>query len=316
MKVLVADDDATTRRMLCALAAKWGYQPVEAHDGQSAWAALQTPAPPRMLILDWHMPGLDGLSICREVRLRQSSNLPYTYIIFLTVRQETEDLVVALEAGADDYLAKPFDSRELEARMRAGRRIIELQDELLETKDQIERLSVTDPLTGALNRRGIMATLERAIADAMTDRATLSVLVIDLDDLKHINDTVGHAAGDAALVAATDRMRATIEPSGTLGRLGGDEFLAVLPKSAPDEASRLAQQVLDDVAAVALDFDGHRLALGASGGFATWNRAETSHELLARADAALYLAKAKGRARLALAPTDQSPIIVVKGREQ
>ena len=316
MKVLVADDDATTRRMLCALAAKWGYQPVEAHDGQSAWAALQTPDPPRMLILDWHMPGLDGLSICREVRLRQSSNLPYTYIIFLTVRQETEDLVVALEAGADDYLAKPFDSRELEARMRAGRRIIELQDELLETKDQIERLSVTDPLTGALNRRGIMATLERAIADAMTDRATLSVLVIDLDDLKHINDTVGHAAGDAALVAATDRMRATIEPSGTLGRLGGDEFLAVLPKSAPDEASRLAQQVLDDVAAVALDFDGHRLALGASGGFATWNRAETSHELLARADAALYLAKAKGRARLALAPTDQSPIIVVKGREQ
>ncbi len=316
MKVLIADDDATTRRILRSLVVKWGYEPLEAHDGQSAWAALQAQDPPRILILDWHMPGLDGLSICREVRLRQSSNLPYTYIIFLTARQQTEDLVVALEAGADDFLPKPFDARELEARLRAGRRIIELQDELLAAKDQIERLAVTDPLTGALNRRGIMAVLERALADAMTDGSTLSVLIVDLDDLKHINDTIGHAAGDAALVAATDQMQAAIESSGSLGRLGGDEFLAVFPYRPSDEASHLAQRLLDAVAAVVVEFDGHRLALGASGGFATWNRAETSHQLLARADAALYLAKTTGRAKLALAPTDQSPIIVVKGNEQ
>ncbi len=316
MKVLIADDDPTTRHMLCSLAEKWGYEPTQAGDGYSAWANLRSPKPPRVVILDWQMPGLDGPSLCRELRLRHASSLPYTYVIFLTARQDKRDVVTALDAGADDYLVKPFDSRELEARLRAGRRIIELQDELLEAKDQIERLSLTDPVTETLNRRGIMAELARRLADAMIDATPLCALLIDFDRFKRINDLLGHAAGDAALRAAAKRLQATIHPPGAVGRFGGDEFLVIFPQTPPGEAIIAADAVLETVAQTELNTHEACPALSASGGLATWDRSETLDGLLARADAALYQAKAAGRSRLAVAQQAHNQTPLVKGNRK
>jgi len=314
MKVLIADDDPTTRRMLSRLAEKWGYEPKVAADGYSAWAKLQPPDPPRILILDWQMPRLDGVSLCKELRLRQASSLPYTYVIFLTARQAKRDVVTALDAGADDYLIKPFDSRELEARLRAGRRIIELQDELLEAKDEIERLSLTDPVTGVLNRRGIMSALQRALADAMVDATPLTVMVADLDGFKRINDLLGHAAGDAALRAVATRLEANVRPPASVGRFGGDEFLAVFPRLSPGQALLVAEAALDAVSQIEIVHAGAPTALCASGGLATWDRRETLDGLLARADDALYRAKARGRPPLVVAPGAQNLTAAAKGK--
>jgi two-component system cell cycle response regulator len=212
MKVLIAEDGATSRLLLERELTFWGYEVIEAKDGTEAWEILQSKDAPRLAILDWMMPGLDGVDICELVRERTTEQPPY--IVLLTALGDTQDLVTGLRAGADDFLNKPFNSAELRARLEVGRRFVELYERLAEAQARLEIQTSTDALTGIPNRRAILERLEIESAAAGFSGARLSVGLFDVDWFKRVNDTHGHAAGDAILRQMTDRVTAML----TVGR--------------------------------------------------------------------------------------------------
>src|SRR5437867_3944798 len=216
LKVLRAEDARFARHLLQGALAGWGYEVILAEDGEQAWQALQGSEAPSIALLDWVMPGLDGLEVCR--RVRQAGREPYTYIILLTGRDRQEDVVEGLAAGADDYLRKPFDNLELEARIRTGRRIVELQQELIAAREALREQATTDPLTGVANRRTILDTLGRELERSRRSGTACSMIFVDFDHFKRINDAHGHPAGDAVLRQAAAAMRAILRPYDLLGR--------------------------------------------------------------------------------------------------
>ena len=216
MRVLIADDDPVSRRILQARLTEWGYEVVICPDGRQASAALQAPDAPRLAILDWMMPGRNGIDICRELRnLAQES---YIFIILLTTKDRREDLLTALDAGADEYLTKPYDPAELKARLRSGQRILDLQAELIAARDALRIRATRDALTGLWNRGAIEEILGRELARARRERQPLSLAMADLDHFKQINDTYGHAAGDGVLREVTKRLQRVMRLYDSLGR--------------------------------------------------------------------------------------------------
>ena len=197
MKILIAEDDLTSRLILENMLTKWGYDVVSATNGTDAWGKLQEEDAPRLLILDWMMPGIEGVEICKRIRKNSKSEDQYTYVMLLTAKESKENIVTGMEAGADDYITKPFDMHELRVRVRAGERIVQLQSELLNAKKELEILSCTDPLTGVLNRRAILSKVGAELSRAKRENTSVSILILDLDHFKRINDTFGHLAGDA-----------------------------------------------------------------------------------------------------------------------
>ena len=146
MRILVAEDDPVTRRLLQGLLEKWGHKVVATTNGLAALNILQSEDAPQLAVLDWMMPGIDGLEICRHIRQRAVA--PYIYILLLTGKSEKQDMIAAMDAGADDYIAKPFDSRELRARLRAGERVLNLESELINARETLRKQATHDPLTG------------------------------------------------------------------------------------------------------------------------------------------------------------------------
>jgi PleD family two-component response regulator len=205
MKVLIAEDDAISRRMLEAFRVKWGYEVVVAKEGEEGWGILQGKDAPRLAILDWMMPGKDGIDICRS--LRQRKGRPYTYILLLTARGHKEDIVEGLEAGADDYITKPFDPFELRARLRAGGRILELQEQLFQAREALRNQASRDPLTDLWNHGTILNILRKELTRASRTQSPFAVAMADLDRFKAINDAYGHQAGDAVLRETSRRLR-------------------------------------------------------------------------------------------------------------
>src|ERR1700730_5748514 len=197
MRILAAEDNPVFQSVLRGMLTKWGYEVVLACDGNQALSALQVECPPRLAILDWMMPGLDGVEVCR--RLRAANREPYIYVLLLTARTDSQDLVEGMEAGADDYLTKPFNATELRARLRAGRRIVELQEELMLAREALRQQATHDGLTGLLNRSAILEVLHNELARAQRESQPLSLLMVDLDHFKQVNDEFGHLAGDAVL---------------------------------------------------------------------------------------------------------------------
>src|ERR1700694_2306180 len=197
MKILAAEDNPVFQSMLRSMLTKWGYEVILAADGTQAWSALQEDCPPRLAILDWMMPGLDGVEVCR--RLRAANREPYIYVLLLTARTDSQDLVEGLDAGADDYLTKPFNATELRARLRAGRRIVELQEDLLMAREALRQQATHDGLTGLLNRHAMMEVLQTKLARSQRGSQPLSILMVDLDHFKRVNDEFGHLDGDAVL---------------------------------------------------------------------------------------------------------------------
>lgn len=238
-RVLIAEDEPISRRLLEAYLIKLGYSVVVACDGNEAWEALQAEGAPRLAILDWMMPGLDGVEICRK--LRQESDEPYTYIILLTALQRDEDLVIGMEAGADDYITKPFKANELRVRLRAGMRIVELQNELIGRRDAFKEQASRDPLTGLWNRRETLAILVKQLSRVRREGGCLSVIMVDLDHFKKVNDTYGHLAGDAVLCQTAQRLLSLVRDYDYVGRYGGEEFLLVLPGCDRDRAVAFAR---------------------------------------------------------------------------
>src|SRR5208282_4273324 len=192
-------------------------------------------------VLDWMMPGRDGIDICRS--LRQRKGRAYIYIILLTARGQKEDIVEGLEAGADDYVTKPFDPYELRARLRAGQRIVDLQEQLLQAREALRDQASRDPLTDLWNHGTILAILRKEVARASRTHSPFAVTIADLDRFKAINDTYGHSAGDAVLREVSRRLRAATRSFDSLGRYGGDEFLVVVPGFDPATAVRFAESL-------------------------------------------------------------------------
>jgi len=298
VKVLVADDSLVMRRLLEASISSWGYEPVSAADGDQAWDILSSADPPPIAILDWMMPGLSGLAICRRLRERQAP--PYVYVILLTSRGLREDIVEGLNAGADDYIVKPFDKHELEVRLRAGRRIIELQAELMSAQARLREQAMRDPLTGIWNRASILETLERELDRARRDSTPLGILLLDLDHFKQLNDTRGHQFGDLALRAFSKRVQAAVRSYDSFGRYGGEEFLILTPGCGEHDLIRQAERLRLAVASSPFEIEGHSVAMTISAGATSMEPGvrASSLELIRAADDALYEAKRTGRNRV------------------
>ena len=302
MRVLIAEDDPVTLRELEVLLAQWGYEPITCSNGEAAWQILCRDDPPPMAVIDWIMPGIDGVKLCQQVREQRSE--PYTYIILLTVKDRKEDVIQGLEAGADDYVTKPFNALELRARLNTGRRIVELQRELIAAREELRMQATHDWLTGLWNRKAVLDILERELNRATRKETSVAVIMVDLDKFKPVNDTYGHLAGDSVLREAARRMRSAVRAYDAVGRFGGDEFLIVLSECDESSALRLAERlniVLSEP--FPLPNSDVCLHLGGSFGVATAFGISntTADELIRAADAALYRAKNSKTERIALA---------------
>ncbi len=301
LKVLAAEDNPVIQTVLQTMLTWWGYQPVIARDGLEAWRILQSENAPRLALLDWMMPGIDGVELCR--RLRASAREPYTYILLLTARTDSRDLVEGMEAGADDYLTKPFNAHELRARLRAGSRIIQLQEQLLQAREALREQATHDGLTGLLNHAAILDVLDHQLSRARREMQPLSLLIADLDRFKHINDDYGHLAGDAVLREAACRMRSAVRCYDPIGRYGGEEFLIVLAgcdgESALQQAERLREGIGQQPFAAGDGF----VEVTCSIGVASRDHTDPidAASLMREADQALYFAKRSGRNRVTLA---------------
>jgi two-component system, cell cycle response regulator len=300
VKILLAEDSVFARQLLRDTLAAGGYEVVLAEDGERAWQALQGADAPSLALIDWMMPGLDGLEVCR--RVRAAAREPYVYIIILTGRERPQDVVEGLAAGADDYLKKPFDNQELHARIRTGRRMVELHQQLIAAREALREQATTDALTGIANRRTILETLGRELERARRAGTSCAVVFVDLDHFKRVNDTHGHAAGDAVLRQAASTMRSTLRPYDLLGRYGGEEFVVVLPGCDVAGARAVAERLRAAVAAAPTVTGELTLRVTCSLGVAVGGGATgvDRERLLSAADAALYRAKQAGRDRVAV----------------
>jgi diguanylate cyclase (GGDEF)-like protein len=301
VKVLIAEDDVVSRRLLEATLIRWGYEVVVTRDGNEAWQALQKAEAPPLAILDWMMPGMDGIEVCRKVRER--GHEPYIYLILLTTKGLKENIIEGLDAGADDYLTKPFNPSELQVRLRAGMRIIALQAELIKARETLRIQATHDPLTGLWNRRAILDILSTEVTRGQREHTVVAVVIVDLDHFKRINDTHGHAVGDATLCETANRMRASLRPYDAIGRYGGEEFLIVLPGCTAQTAAKLAERLCTNIGQEALAIAGKQLSVTSSLGVAASDVVPVLDvaSLIRAADNALYRAKARGRNRVELA---------------
>jgi len=298
MRVLIADDDEVFRSLLSSTLTRWGYQTTAVADGRQALALLAADGAPSLAVLDWMMPGLSGPDLCRQLRAHPGPR--YTFLLLLTARTGLEEVVEGLEAGADDYLTKPFSAAELRARLRTAARILDLQDRLLESRRELEELATHDPLTQLWNRRAILERLSREWARALREKKSVAVLLADVDRFKDVNDRSGHLVGDMVLCEVARRMSAALRPYDLLGRFGGEEFLVALATESPEAAGLVAERLRHAVSASPFSADGLEFPLSVSIGLAVASAtAATAVEpLLQAADSALYRAKREGRNRV------------------
>jgi len=291
--LLIVDDDGEIRSLVAEPLTKAGYLVRTASDGPSMFAVLNS-SPVDLVVLDLNLVGEDGLSLCR--RCRGQRNIP---IIMLTARSEPVDRVIGLEVGADDYITKPFDLQELKARVRAGKRILDLQEQIVSTREQLRVQATHDALTGLLNRRAILETLEKELARSAREGTQVSVTMADLDHFKRINDTYGHLAGDAVLREAAQRLQASMRVYDAVGRYGGEEFLVVSPGCGLAEATEQAERLRTRISQEAVRVPDCAIPVTISlGVVAATAEACQPGDLLRLADDALYAAKRSGRDRV------------------
>ena len=286
--VLLADDDTATRRIVARILETSGYEVRQATDGKAALDALRND-PPDFLITDWQMPGMDGLELCRAVR--QEPLERYVYLMIVTSKSETKDMVQAIAAGADNFLAKPIVPGELLARLMSAARILELERRLRE-------MARCDPLTKLLNRRTFFTTFQIHWNASARNGVPLSCVMIDVDLFKKINDTYGHPTGDSVLESLGRVLQGHCRRSDSVCRYGGEEFCAILPGAAGADALRWAERLRETIAETSISAKAGPLRVTVSLGVATRNAAaQTPEELLDRADQALLQAKRLGRNR-------------------
>ncbi len=299
MKILLAEDNRFYRRLLETNLRQWGHEPVSCDDGEQAWQRLKMPTGPKIAVLDWEMPRMDGVEVCRK--LRSSKDHHYVYVILLTAKSSKEDLVEGLDSGADDYVVKPFNPFELQVRLRAAVRIVGLQDDLLAALRQAESRAKQDDLTRLLNRSAILEVMEKELERSKRERNPLGAIMADVDDFKQINDSYGHVTGDGILNRVAARIKQSLRVYDSVGRYGGDEFLVILPNCGKEQTLRLAERVRRGVSAEPFPISGLPVVCTISLGVTAFPGVGTAEPplLLRAADKALYEAKNGGRNRTA-----------------
>ncbi|MCD6298640.1 MAG: diguanylate cyclase [Deltaproteobacteria bacterium] len=296
MKILIAEDDPISRRVLEATLVEWGYDILVASDGSEAWELLQKPDAPNLVISDWMMPHMDGLELCR--RIRQMERSGYVYFIILTGKGGKEDVIEGLEAGADDFLIKPFDREELKCRAKIGERIINLELRILE-------LANTDALTGVLNRRAFMERMDQEIRRSLREDVPLSLILTDIDYFKRVNDRYGHQVGDLVLQRFTEQLSESSRPYDFVGRYGGEEFVVCLPGVDVSQARSVAERMRRRVEETGIMLPDSSQSIRITGSFGVaylrTGSEETVDLITGRADDTMYRAKREGRNRVCVA---------------
>jgi len=296
MRILVADDDPVSLRMMERTLEKSGYEVITVSNGREAASELSKRDCPRIALIDWMMPELDGPGVCGAVRSRSHDS--YVYIVLLTSRQSTEDVVKGLGAGADDYLTKPCNPDELKARLRAGLRILELEDKLVFAREQMRFRATHDALTSLWDRDSIFALLKSELSRSSREKTPVSVMICDIDHFKQINDTHGHLVGDEVLQQVSTRLQELIRPYDGVGRYGGEEFLIVLGRCNATGLRKRAEEVREGICRSPFLTKSGPVSVSISVGAITiddWNKTTQIEPFLEEADAALYRAKASGR---------------------
>lgn len=291
MRVLVAEDSTVSRFLLENALPQWGFEALIVDDGNRAWEILNMSDPPPLAILDWVMPGMKGPDICRELRKRNRN--PYIYVLLLTGKRHQNDIVNGLESGADDYLTKPYNLDELRARLQVGKRIVELQQMLLE-------MASHDSLTELQNHGSILESLQAEMERSTRMHTSLSIILADMDHFKRINDTYDHQAGDAVLKEIAHRIRISTRPYDLVGRYGGEEFLIVLPNCSLNKAVKHAERIRRVIEHPPVMYMQEPIPMTVSLGVSgyDWQNPADINTFVSKADDALYQAKNNGRNRV------------------
>jgi two-component system, cell cycle response regulator len=305
VRVLVAEDDGSSRYRLQAALRAWGYEVTGVANGRQAIAELVTLDGPSLAILDWSMPEADGLEVCRAIR--SASHGRYIYAILLTGHDRDEDVLAGFDAGADDYVTKPFNTKELRARVRSGARIVQLQQALIAAREELREKAMHDPLTGLLARGAFFEICDIEFARAMRSGTPLSIVMADIDHFKSINDRHGHIGGDEVLRQVAQRLRSTFRKEDAVGRYGGEEFVALAIGCGEADAFGLAERFREAVSGEPFTVGSTSIQVTTSVGIASGTTARGAEPLLAAADEALYRAKAAGRNRVVAAVTPTLP---------
>jgi diguanylate cyclase (GGDEF)-like protein len=299
LRILVAEDSKVYRHLISKCLKEWDFDFVVANDGKTAWEIVESEWAPTVAVLDWVLPGLSGLELCQRIRSRVD-NEQYVYTIVLTAKSHCDDLLAAMDAGADDYLSKPFDPPELKARLLAGRRIILLQRELISARESLRFAATHDAITGLLNRVEIIAFLRREIARGRREHRPVGIVLGDLDHFKRVNDTFGHSAGDALLQETARRFRSALRVYDGVGRYGGEEFLLIMPgcdlETATQRADTIRRLIEKDAVVAPQGSVSATISMGVT--VADFARDASIEALLEGADEALYRAKKAGRNRV------------------
>ena len=302
MKILIAEDDFTSRTILIALLKKLGYDPIAVSDGKEAWEILNGHDAPNLAILDWNMPEMDGIELCKVIR--GDSSRDYVFIILLTARNSRQDIIRGLEAGVDDYLIKPLDPAELTARIKNGMRILDLERCLKKANKKIKIASMTDSLTGIYNRGYLTDHLPNEINRARRYGHSLSLILCDIDYFKKVNDIFGHLTGDHVLKEFVQSLAESIrENVDWIARYGGEEFIIILPETNCESARIVAERLRNRIALKEMNMQGEKIRITASFGITGFN-VDTLNEkisveaMISKADEYLYQAKENGRDRI------------------
>ncbi len=299
MQILVVDDSPVYRQLLASHLQDWGFPLTIAKNGSEAWTLLQRPDCPKLVLLDWVLPDIDGVELCRRIRLAGSGS-SYSYVILLTGKDAKKDMLEAMQAGADDYLVKPFDDLELKARLLVGKRIIGMHEQLVSARESMRYAATHDSLTGLMNRGETLDFLKRELARAERSRGPVSVILADVDHFKVVNDRLGHLYGDEALKEVARRIRSKLRAYDGVGRYGGEEFLMILAecdlRAVLTKADELRVCVGTDPIASSLASRNITVSMGVA--VSTDHSASDIDSLLNQADRGLYAAKQNGRNRV------------------
>ncbi|MBD3277945.1 MAG: diguanylate cyclase [Candidatus Aegiribacteria sp.] len=295
MKIIIADDDPISRKILSKVVSDMDYDPITVDNGRDALDCIRH-NDCSVVLLDWMMPGMDGIEVCREIRRMETENEHVCYIIINSAREGSDDISWALKAGANDYISKKTDSLELKARIGVGVRTAQLEKKLIDLNNRLKFLVRTDSLTGLLNHAAILKELSMELDRGKRDNSSTSVLMIDLDRFKAVNDTYGHQTGDRVLMNFANLLLQSCRSFDRIGRYGGEEFLIVLPRTNAEESVSIGNRIRSNTVDLPVDEKNENLRITCSIGCCTATMSEKhSSSIVAAADSALFRAKKAGR---------------------
>ena len=298
MKVLLAEDDSAASLPLKKLLFKWGFDVMATSNGLDAWQILQTENAPQLAILDWTLPYMDGPSICRSIREQEKTQDRYTYVVMLTPKHEKCDIVEGLEAGADDYVVRPFDKDEMRARLYAGQRIVEVQMALRVANRRLLIMSRLDPLTGALSRNAILDDLDLAMYRAGREKKSLTVSLVDIDNLRAINERYGRTTGDQILQDSVRRINTSVRRTDSFGRYGADEFLVILLGADAEQGLIVGERIQTAICDEDFLINSHSLHVTVSQTMMTWDGQKGVKEFVASLEESFAAGRTRGANRI------------------